>query len=107
MADPVTLALARRLTIIEDDNRDPNALSPQRVELDLAEGRTVACDVGEVLGGPERPLSVVAAREKFDACWRSASGLAAEQGTTLWDAVSALDSLDDVRSLPPLAAPRR
>jgi len=105
LADPGTLALARRLTIIEDGNPDPNALLPQRVELDLAEGRTVACEVGQVLGSPERPLSAAAAREKFDACWRSAPGLVAEQRTALGDAVSALDSLDDVRILPALTAP--
>jgi aconitate decarboxylase len=105
LADPGTLALARRLMIIEDSNPDPNALSPQRVEIDLAEGRTVACGVTQVLGSPERPLSPEAAREKFAACWCSALGPGAERGTVLWDAISALDSLDDVRNLPALTAP--
>jgi len=105
LADPATLALARRLTIIEDGNSDPNALLPQRVEIELAEGRTVAYDIRQVLGSSERPLSLGAARAKFDACWRSASGLVVEHATALWDAVSALDSLDDVRILSALTAP--
>jgi aconitate decarboxylase len=105
LADSATLALARRLAMIEDGNPDPNALLPQRAELDLAEGRTVVCDIGQVLGSPERPLSLEAAKAKFAACWRWASGPAAEQGTALCDAVSALDSLDDVSSLPALTAP--
>ena len=42
LEDTDTLRMARRLTVIEDDNPDPNALLPQRVEIDLAEGRTVA-----------------------------------------------------------------
>ena len=65
-ADPDTLALAGRLGVIEDGNPDPNALAPARVELDLADGRTVACEVAEVLGSPARPLSPEAARAKFD-----------------------------------------
>src|SRR6266403_1948811 len=48
-SDPDTLALARRLSVIADQNPDPNAMLPQRVELDLIDGRTIACDVVDVL----------------------------------------------------------
>ena len=105
LADPATLALARRLAIIKDDNPDPNALLPQRAEINLVEGRMVACDISQVLGSPERPLSLETAKAKFAACWRWASRPAGEQGTALWEAVSSLDSLDDVGSLPALTAP--
>jgi len=105
LADPATLALARRLAIIKDDNPDPNALLPQRAEINLVEGRMVACDISQVLGSPERPLYLETAKAKFAACWRWASRPAAEQGTALWEAVSSLDSLDDVGSLPALTAP--
>ena len=105
LADPATLALARRLAIIKDDNPDPNALLPQRAEINLVEGRMVACDISQVLGSPERPLSLETAKAKVAACWRWASRPAAEQGTALWEAVSSLDSLDDVGSLPALTAP--
>src|SRR5204863_2213758 len=64
LGDPETLALARRLTVIADDNPDPNALHPVRVELDLAGGSTVACDITEVLGSAARPLPAEAARAK-------------------------------------------
>ena len=79
LADPATMALSRRLTVIEDDNPDPNAMAPLRVEVDLAEGRTVACAVTSVLGSPERPLSPEAARAKFTPCWDSVHGLPPEQ----------------------------
>jgi 2-methylcitrate dehydratase PrpD len=95
-ADPDTLRLARRLTVIENGNTDPNALIPQRVEIDLAEGRTVAVTVTAVLGSPERPLSPGAARAKFIDCWAWMPGLPPQQGTALWDAVLALETLDDV-----------
>jgi len=88
--DPDTLALARRLTVIADDNPDPNALHPVRVELDLFGGRTAACDVTDVLGCPARPLAPEAARAKFAACGAPAA---------LWDAVKALDCHPDAGSL--------
>jgi aconitate decarboxylase len=86
LADPATLALARRLTVTADGNPDPNALDPARVELDLADSGTVACDVADVLGSPARPLSATAARAKFDACGAAAA---------LWDAAMALDTAAD------------
>jgi aconitate decarboxylase len=86
LADPEMLALARRLTVIADGNPDPNALHPVRVELDLAGGSTVACDVADVLGSPARPLSPEAARAKFDACGAPAA---------LWEAAMALDTATD------------
>jgi 2-methylcitrate dehydratase PrpD len=83
LADPATLALAGRLSVVADTNPDPNALHPVRVELDLADGRTLACDVAEVLGSPARPLSPGAVRAKFDACGA---------GNALWQAVATLET---------------
>jgi 2-methylcitrate dehydratase PrpD len=51
-ADPALRALGARLTIKVDDNPDPNALAPQRFELD---GRIV--DVPATFGSPANPLS--------------------------------------------------
>ena len=107
LADPVTLALARRLAVVEDGNPDPNALAPQRAEIDLAEGRTVACTVDAVLGSPEWPLSPEARGSKLAACWSSLGSLPSEQGAKLWETVAALDTLDDVRVIAPLASPAR
>jgi aconitate decarboxylase len=100
------LRLARRLTVIEDGNPDPNALLPQRVEIDLAEGRAVAAAVTSVLGSPERPLSPEAARAKFRDCWQSVHDIPPDQGAALWDAVIALETLEDVSPLSGLGAPR-
>ncbi len=105
LADPAVLALARRLTVVDDGNPDPNALTPQRVEIDLTEGRTVARTVTSVLGCPERPLSPESARTKFDACWRILPALRAEQGAALWRTVGALDTLEDAGILGTMTAP--
>lgn len=103
LADPETLALARRLDVVADANPDPNALMPQRVELDLADGRTVACDVAEALGSPARPLTPAAARAKFDACCRSLP----DRGAALWSAAMALETLADSREIIDGAIPAR
>jgi aconitate decarboxylase len=107
LTDPQTLALARRLQIIEAGNPDPNALVPQRVEIDLAGGRTIACSVDAVLGSPARPLAADAVRAKFEMCWRAVAQLRPEHGVDLWNAVSALEALEDVGVLAALAAPSR
>jgi aconitate decarboxylase len=99
LADRDTLALARRLVVIADGNPDPNALAPIRVELDLADGITLACDVGDVIGSPARPLSPASARAKFDSCCRPASAAAADRAVALWSAAMALETLDDGASV--------
>jgi len=86
LRDAATLALAHRLGVAVDGNPDPNALHPVRVELDLAGGRTMSCDVTDVLGSPANPLSPDAARAKFAACGAPAA---------LWDAAMALDTSGD------------
>jgi 2-methylcitrate dehydratase PrpD len=106
LADPDTIRLSRRLTVVEDGNADPNALLPQRVEVDLAEGRTVAVTVDSVLGSPARPLSPEAARAKFNDCWHSVPDFPPERSGLLWEAVHALETLDDVRPLARITAPR-
>jgi aconitate decarboxylase len=107
LGDPQTLALAHRLQVVEDDNPDPNALLPQHVEIDLAGGRTVARSVDAVLGSPVRPLTADAMRGKFERCWRAVPELPLDQGAALWNGISALENLEDVRVLTALASPPR
>jgi hypothetical protein len=38
LVDRATLALAQRIAVVDDGNPDPNALAPQRVEIDLKAG---------------------------------------------------------------------
>ena len=88
LADPDTLALARRLTVIEDGNPDPNALIPQRVEIDLAEAAPSPATVAAVLGSPERPLSPEAATRQIRRLLATRCPICPpEQGGALWQAV--------------------
>jgi aconitate decarboxylase len=100
LVDPGTLALARRFAVVADHNPDPNALLPQRVELDLADGRTIDCAIADVLGSPARPLSPDAARAKFVVCTQHLA-----RSANLWDAVLSLGSEADGGTLARLTAP--
>src|SRR5215469_8982253 len=90
LTDPITLDLAARLDVIADGNPDPNAMHPVRVELDLADDRSLACDVTDIIGSPAQPLSREAARAKFAACGGS---------DVLWEAIAKLETAHDVASL--------
>lgn len=57
LRDPVLRALAARLTIMTDGNPDPNALSPQRLTVRLADGGVIERAIAHTLGSPAAPLS--------------------------------------------------
>ena len=55
-ADPALAEIAGRITIRIDDNTDPNALSPQRMVVHLADGH-LDIEILHTLGSPEAPLT--------------------------------------------------
>lgn len=61
--DPRIAALAARVAVIIDDNRDSNALSPQALEVD---GQWT--HILHTLGSPEAPMNSVHAAAKYDLC---------------------------------------
>lgn len=100
IADPARQALAARIRVLRDGNPSLNALAPQRVEVDLRDGRRLALDLPAVLGAPGRPL----VRERHLAKFRIAAStgrvpLPAAQVEALIEAVDRLEELDDVRRL--------
>jgi aconitate decarboxylase len=104
LRDPETLVLASRLSVVADDNPDPNALGPQRVEMRLKGGRKRDVAVEQVLGSPERPLTPAQARAKFDACFH-ALGVEDEAPARLWDMAARLETLADAGELARLTPP--
>ncbi|MFN3551473.1 MAG: MmgE/PrpD family protein [Novosphingobium meiothermophilum] len=71
-ADPQIAALAARFALHDDGNADPNALSPQRLVIVLADGSRVECAVPATLGAPDAPLSAAQAEAKRVLCRRLA-----------------------------------
>ncbi len=60
--------VAARISINLDGNLDVNALTPQRLVLELKDGRTVEKNIQTVLGSPTYPLSDSEINAKFDIC---------------------------------------
>lgn len=93
LADPVTLALAARVTMAEDGNPDPNAVAPQTVE--VVHRTTARVTVEHTLGSPENALTRAACIEKAAACVAAARNARAEASAL----VAAVEALDDARDL--------
>ena len=96
--DPGTHDIASRITVVEDDNPDPNAMTPQRFRLTLADGSVHELSLDHVLGHPKAPLSRAQHLGKFRAAWQS-GGLDEEMGEHLVGIVDGLESLADVSTL--------
>lgn len=94
------LELASRVRVMPNDSADRNALVPQRVEVDLADGRHVAIDLPAVLGAPQRPLSSHQHLAKFHRAADSATiPLPTAQRRALLACIDDLEHLTDVRHL--------
>lgn len=92
LADLQRHALATRLRMVPNDSTDPNALAPQSLDLCTNDGRNLHIELPAVLGHPQRPLSIKAQRDKFDACCAHA-GLAVDATERLHSACQALASV--------------
>lgn len=64
-ADARIIAAAGQVVLTVDDNPDPNALSPQRLTVTLADGRRLERAVVDTLGSPGAPLSPDQANAKL------------------------------------------
>ena len=98
LADPQRQALAAKVFAVPNDCTDPNALAPQSLRVHLLNGQQHHIDLPAVLGHPDRPLSAIAQRAKFDACCAHA-GLTPAATAALADACAGLPALGDLRLL--------
>ncbi|ANY21095.1 MmgE/PrpD family protein [Tsuneonella dongtanensis] len=72
-ADPALAALATRVEIRDDGNDDPNAMAPQRVEVEFADGERRDIAIPVTLGSPERLLDSRQSAAKYGLCRELAS----------------------------------
>ncbi|MSO76912.1 MAG: MmgE/PrpD family protein [Alphaproteobacteria bacterium] len=106
LGDPTLHNLAARIGVEIDDNKDANALGPQRVEIDLADGRRLATDVADVLGSPANPLGRAAQLAKFRQCCASgARPLSADRVERIIELVDGLETLTGIDRLAALVSP--
>ncbi len=68
LADSEIHALAAKISVIDDGTPDPNALSPQTVEIQLADGRKLQRELTQIYGSPQQPMNEQQHREKVSHC---------------------------------------
>lgn len=100
LLDPSVHALAAKIEVIKDDNPDPNAMAPQRIEVDLADGRRLEIDLPQSYGHPDAPLTEAENIAKFFRCLGfAAKPLSQAQGQRIVDLVANLETLEDISLL--------
>ncbi len=106
LTDPETHRLAKLVTVLGNDNPDPNALAPQAVQIRLKDGRVLDWSCEVMLANPARPLSREAHLAKFRRCWDfAAEPLPEDKREALIAMVDRLEQVTDVRELVRLITP--
>ncbi len=101
LSDPAIADLASRIEVVTDENPDRNAMTPQRLRLQLKSGALIEELVEHTLGSPQNPLGRERHLQKFRGCWASgATPRDAAAGERLIALVDRLDELTDVAELP-------
>jgi len=68
LRDPTTYEFATKVKMVVDDNPDPNAFTPQTVEVTMQNGQVWRTQVTDMLASPKRPLNPEQRRAKFEQC---------------------------------------
>ncbi len=79
--NPIIASLAHLLTIKVDGNADLNALSPQQLEIDFADGSNQMIEIPATLGSPNAAMTPNQIAQKLDLC----RALASEADTRIFD----------------------
>lgn len=89
---------AAKVQVVQDNNPDENALSPQRITVRLASGTLCEVVLPAVYGHPEAALTETENEEKFFRCCGHA-GMSWTQAAALRDLVARADALPDVTEI--------
>lgn len=101
--DPKVHDFASRVTVVQDDNPDLNALTPQTIAVTLVDGTRHAITLEEVYGHPTVPLSAEENVGKFLRCTGYGSRvLDRARAEALIRTIDTLETLDDAARIPAL-----
>ncbi|MFK8016422.1 MAG: MmgE/PrpD family protein [Gammaproteobacteria bacterium] len=96
-SDPQIQRLGQRVHIRDDGNQDKNALGPQTMEIEFADGRRLRSACPAPLGSPDNPLTRQQREDKVRRCF--ALGESAVEAEPFIDKCNALATLEDVGEL--------
>jgi len=91
--------IAKRVTLIQNDNPSHSAMTPQTINVRLKSGVEHSVVVEAAYGHPDNPLSHQENLDKFWRCWNRAGDLDETAGRALIEAVDNIEDLADVAVL--------
>ncbi len=96
--DRQRLAEHTRISVL--DAGDPNALAPIGIEITLRDGTQLRCEVNDVYGSPENPMTHAAHLDKFrQNCGDGQSRIPTAQVDGMIEMVDGLEALQNVDDL--------
>ena len=100
LSSSARLALASRIRVVRDANPSLNALAPQRVEVQLRDGRIEELPLPAVLGAPGRPLTRERHLAKFErAATAGSKAMTPQSISTVIRLVDELPTIADMTQL--------
>ena len=106
LADAETYELASRVSVVADDNPNPNAMAPQSVVVRLTDGTELHWRCDAMMAHPTRQLNRRDQIAKFDRCLAfAAEPFGQDAKGRLVEIVDRLENITDVQALAYLLAP--
>jgi aconitate decarboxylase len=99
LQNPRTHAFASRVRIIQDDNPNASAMTPQTVSVTLKSGARHEVLLDAVYGHPKVPLSREEHLDKFRRCWERTKKLDLRAGEKLIEIVDRFEEIEDVATI--------
>jgi len=96
--DSEILAFAKKVQIIQDDNPNPNSLSPQKLFIESYDGSNWQLEIPHTLGSPQNPLTNIQCDSKFMHCCESGN-LSRHKTLELLETLKSLENCVDVNKL--------
>jgi 2-methylcitrate dehydratase PrpD len=93
-----THSFAGLVTVVQDDNQNPNTMVPQSIDIELKTGARHSITLANVYGHPEVALTREENLDKFNRCWTRA-GLKPGSGEVFIGLIDRFEEIDDVAAL--------
>jgi 2-methylcitrate dehydratase PrpD len=107
ISDPAVVALAGKVSAVDDPAIDPTAIEPARVTVTLTDGRVVEVRSDTVKGSPQEPMSEDELLAKFRDCLDFGVGASRADADRLADVIMNIESAHDVGAVLVGAFPQR
>ncbi|HEV2007735.1 MAG TPA: hypothetical protein VGQ88_03330, partial [Burkholderiales bacterium] len=99
ISDAAVVALAAKISVVDDPQIDPNAIEPTRVKVTLRNGRVIGVASDTIKGSPQEPMSEDELLAKLRGCLEFGLGAKRADIDRLADAVMKLETAADVAAV--------